>query len=192
MEYLVGPGHEARSPIDGGVLQAPASDREAMVLAMDPEVYKESNRVAQMMVDAGDGEEVLPSKAQKSFFPAPVCARRWLSLTSPNHDGDDDYFSSDLTDEQLMKTFGRLPARAPLCILFSGSDEYMPKTLDMAALVQKWIGVVKKGNGNADEENSGVVLGASHNLAGNPEEVVSDLVQRVLGFLNGLSAQANL
>jgi hypothetical protein len=193
MEYLIGPGHETREPIDGGILQAPASDRESIVLAMDSKVYEESCKVAQEMLDAGDGEEIMPKKVTKGFFsPAPVSAKRWLSLASPNHDGDDDYFSSDLSDDQLMKSFGALPARSPLCVLFSGSDEHMPKTLDMAALIQKWARFVKKGNGKVDEENSGVVKGASHNLAGNLEDVVQDLLSRVLGFLNGLPAQSNL
>ena len=193
MEYLVGPGHETREPIDGGILQAPASDRESIVLTMDSKVYEESCKVAQGMLDAGDGEEILPKKVTKGYFsPAPVSANRWLSLASPNHDGDDDYFSSDLSDDQLMKSFGALPARSPLCVLFSGSDEYMPKILDMAVLIQKWTIFVKKGDGKVDEENSGVVKGASHNLAGNPEDVVQDLLRRVLGFLNGLPAQSNL
>jgi hypothetical protein len=193
IEYLVGPGHETREPIDGGILQAPASDRESISLAIDPKVYEESCKVAQEMIDAGDGDEIMPKKITKGFFsPAKVSAKRWLSLASPNHDGDDDYFSSDLSDEQLMKSFGSLPARSPLCILFSGSDEYMPKTLDMAALIQKWAGFVKKGHGKVDEENSGVVKSASHNLAGNPEDIVQDLVMRVVRFLNGLPAQANL
>jgi len=193
MEYLVGPGHETREPIDGGILQAPASDREAMVAAIDPRVYEESCKIAQEMVDAGDGDEIISKKVTKGFFsPAPISAKRWLSLASPNHDGDDDYFSSDLSDEQLMKSFGSLPTRSPLCILFSGTDEFMPKTLDMAALIQKWAVFVKKGSGKVDEENSGVVKGASHNLAGNPEEVVQDLVRRILGFLDRLPAQSNL
>lgn len=192
MEYLVGPGHDAHAPIDGGILQAPVSDREAIVLAMDPELYKGSCEFSQKMVDAGDGDEVLPSKVIKSFFPGPISAKRWLSLASPNHDGDDDYFSSDLSDEQLKKSFGSLPLRSPLCVLFSGSDEYMPKTLDKAALVQKWIGFVKNGSGKADEENSGVVEKATHNLAGNPIEIVDDLVNRVLGFLDSLPAQSSL
>jgi hypothetical protein len=192
MEYLVGPGHEARSPIDGGILQAPVSDRESLVAALDPKVYEESCRIAQDMVDRDLGESIMPSNASKIFGPAPVCARRWLSLASPNHDGDDDYFSSDLSDEQLMNTFGSLPAKTPLCILFSGSDEHMPKTIDMARLIEKWIGFVKKGNGKVDEENSGIVEKATHNLMGNPEEVVADLLKRVLGFLAALPAQSNL
>ncbi|RAL63832.1 hypothetical protein DID88_003475 [Monilinia fructigena] len=108
LEYLTGPGHETNAPIDGGIIQAPASDREALGQEMDADVLKDSISLAQKMVDAGDGEEILPSSATQGFFPSPVCARRWLSLASPNHDGDDDYFSSDLTDEQLKKDFWKL------------------------------------------------------------------------------------
>lgn len=192
MEYLTSAGNDTRAPIDGGIIQAPASDREAIVMAMDPAVYAESCAVAQAMVASGDGKEILPSREMKGFSLVPVSANRWLSLASPNHDGDDDYFSSDLTDEQLMKSFGALPARSPLCILISGSDEYMPKTIDKADLVKRWIGFVKKGKGKADEENSGVLEGASHNLSGNPKDVVSGLTSRVLGFLDGLPSQSNL
>ncbi|KAA8566909.1 hypothetical protein EYC84_010006 [Monilinia fructicola] len=172
LEYLTGPGHETNAPIDGGIIQGPVSD-------------------PQKMVNAGDGEEVLPSSATQGFFPSPVCARRWLSLASPNHDGDDDYFSSDLTDEQLKKTFGSLPARSPLCILFSGADEYVPKFVDKEALVKRWIDIVKKGDGKVDEENSVVVPGASHNLTKSPK-AVPELVKRVLGFLDGLSSHSHL
>ena len=193
MEYLVGPGYETRPPIDGGILQAPVSDREAILKELDPQVYEESCKVAQDMVDAGDSEEIMSRKVTKGLFaPAPVSAYRWLSLASPNHNGDDDYFSSDLSDEQLKKTFGNLPARSPLCILFSGNDEYIPKSLDKGALIQKWTSFVKEGDGKVDEKQSGVVAGASHNLAGNPEEIVNDLVTRVVGFLGGLPTQANL
>jgi hypothetical protein len=191
MEYLTGPGHELRSPIDGGIIQASASDREAMGQEMDAEVLRNSTALAQKMVDAGEGEEILPSSAVASIFPAPVCARRWLSLASPNHDGDDDYFSSDLTDEQLMKTFGSLPARSPLCILLSGEDEYMPKHIDKEALLRRWVEFVKKGDGKVDEEHSAVVPGASHNYMKSPE-VVPELVKKVVGFLNGLAKQAHL
>ncbi|RFU27875.1 hypothetical protein B7463_g8475, partial [Scytalidium lignicola] len=188
MEYLTGSGHEERPHIDGAIVQASASDREAMEMVLDPKILKESCLVAEAMVASGNGEEILPSRETNGFFPAPVCARRWLSLASPNHDGDDDYFSSDLTDEQLMKSFGSLPAGTPLCILFSGNDEYVPKSIDKKKLVQRWISIAKRGDGKVDEENSGVIPGASHNLDGNPIDVVNGLVKRVLGFLNGLGS----
>jgi hypothetical protein len=97
-----------------------------------------------------------------------------------------------LTDEQLLKSFGALPAGVPLCILFSGSDEYVLKTIDKEALLQRWIGIAKQGKGLVDEVNSGVMEGATHNLAGDKGEVVEGLVKRVLGFVNGLSAHSNL
>lgn len=193
MEYLTGPGHETRAPIDGGILQAPASDREAIIMELQPEIYEESCTVAQSMVAAGDGEEILPSRLTKQvFFQAPIAARRWLSLASPNHDGDDDYFSSDLTDDQLRKTFGTLPARSPLLILYSGDDEFVPKEIDKLALVKRWIGFAKEGPGKVDEEFSGVLEGASHNLWANAEEVVQDFLRRVLGFLNAFSLKPSL
>ena len=191
MEYLVGQGHETRAPIDGGILQAPVSDREGLVQVLDPNMYDEGCKVAQEMVNAGQGEGIMPSRFA-IFGPSPVCARRWLSLASPNHDGDDDYFSSDLSDEQLMKSFGSVPARTPLCILFSGGDEYMPKTIDKAALTGKWICFVKKGSGKVDEEHSGIVENATHNLTGDAEKIVADLVKRVLGFLAALPPHCNL
>jgi hypothetical protein len=192
MEYLTGAGHETRPAIDGAILQAPASDREGLVMEMDPEVYRRSCDSAKRMIEEGHGKEILPSYETKNFFPCPISARRWLSLASPDHDGDDDYFSSDLKDEQLIKSFGQLPARTPLCVIFSGSDEYMLKSIDKAGLIKRWSDIAKTGKGRIDEINSGVVEGASHNLAGNPEDVVAALVSRVLGFLDGLSPQANL
>ncbi len=194
VEYLTGEGHEKRAKIDGGILQGPVSDRQAIVAGLDATFYEGSCTLAQSMVDAGEGNEILPGKSMKSFFgAAPVSAKRWLSLASPNHDGDDDFFSSDLTDEQLMKTFGKLPKGTPLCIMHSGSDEYVPKDLDKEGLIHRWIGIVKKGDGVVDEVNSVVLEGATHNLAGCSEEVLSRLVKRVLGFLDGLDGTpANL
>lgn len=189
MEYLTGKGHASREPIDGGIIQAPVSDREAILL--DPREaasYEKNCKLAQAMIDAGDGDQILPVKV----FPCPVSAKRWLSLASPNHDGDDDYFSSDLADERLIRSFGALPTKSPLCILYSGADEYVPPRIDKEALVKRWIEIVKKGEGVVDEENSGVIEGASHNLEKDPEDVVQGLVKRVLGFLNGLSPQSNL
>jgi hypothetical protein len=188
MEYLTGTGREERAPIDGGIIQAPASDREAILMTMDNATYEKDCTTAQAMIDAGEGDQILNGKA----FPCPVTATRWLSLASPKHDGDDDYFSSDLSDEQLMKSFGALPAKSPLCILFSGADEYVPPSIDKEALIKRWIGIVKRGEGVVDEVNSGIIEGASHNLEKSPEDVVQGLVKRVLGFLDGLPPHANL
>lgn len=191
MEYLTGKGHQNRSPIDGGVIQAPASDREAMLMNDNDGTYEKGCETAQKMIDAGEGNAIMPSKLT-GFGNCPVTAKRYLSLASPNHDGDDDYFSSDLSDEKLMKSFGALPARSPLLILFSGKDEYVPKHTDVPALVKRWIAITKKGKGVVDEDNSGILEGASHNLSESPDACVNDLVKRVLAFLGGLQMQSNL
>ncbi|KAK0104872.1 hypothetical protein ONS95_005138 [Cadophora gregata] len=194
IEYLTGSGHASRAKIDGGILQGPVSDRQAIESGLDPALYSGSCAAAKAMVEAGDGDEILPSKTMKSFFgPAPVSAERWLSLASPDHDGDDDFFSSDLNDERLMKTFGALPRETPLCVLHSGSDEYVDPKLDKEGLIRRWIEIAKKGEGRIDEANSGILEGALHNLKGASEEVMDGFVKRVLGFLESLEgAQANL
>lgn len=194
IEYLTGTGHASRAKIDGGILQGPVSDRQAIEGGLDPALYAGSCETAKAMVEAGDGDEILPSKTLKSFFgPAPVSAKRWLSLASPDHDGDDDFFSSDLSDERFMKTFGALPRDIPLCVLHSGSDEYVDPKMDKDGLIRKWIEVAKNGEGRIDEVHSGVLEGATHNLKGASEEVMAGLVKKVLGFLERLQgAQANL
>jgi hypothetical protein len=192
MEYLTGAECETRPPIDGGIIQAPASDREGMLMSMPESIYKSSCEAAQKMVDAGDGTEILPTKKTKGLFPGVVTAKRFLSLASPNHDGDDDYFSSDLSDEQLMKSFGRLPKGTPLCVLHSGNDEYVPESISKQGLLDRWTEITNNGEGRIDEVASGVIEGASHSLGGNAEGVVGELVQRVLKFLDGLEVQPNL
>lgn len=189
LKYLTGPGHEKRPYIEGGIIQAPASDREGVKEAMEahwPGLYQESCIAAQQMVDAGEGEEFIPLKYLKLYAlfgpPPPISARRWLSFASPKHDGDDDMFSSDLIDEQLMKTFGALPAKTPLCILMSGNDEFVPKSIDKHALLKRWIGIIKKGEGQVDEEYSGIIEDASHNLENDKEAIIKELVSRVCGF----------
>lgn len=191
MEYLVGPGRENRAHIDGAILQAPVSDREAILMSMSVEQYDMSVAVAQAMANDGRADEIVPASATGGFFPVPVNARRWLSLLSPNHDGEDDYFSSDLPESQLNRTFGMLPARTPLCILYSGADQYVPPEIDKVALVEKWIEIVQR-NGKVDTEHSGVIEGALHNLSKDPADVVAELFRRVIGFLSGLRSSALL
>jgi hypothetical protein len=70
--------------------------------------------------------------------------------------------------------------------LFSGEEENVSKELDKEALVKKWTGVANAAGASIDEQNGGVVPGASHNLNGNPDSVVQDLVGRVLAFVGRL------
>ncbi len=189
--YLVGPGHDTRPAIDGAILQAPVSDREFIVTQMTPTQYQSSVTTAQAMVSEGKGEEIMPSSETFGFFGGVVCARRWLSLMSPNHDGEDDYFSSDLSDSQLQSSFGAVPLGTPLCILIGGKDEYMPATIDKQALLQRWISFIQR-RGKVDEKHSGIIKDASHNFEKDSSEVLADLIGRVIGFVDGLGSHAAL
>ncbi|KAI9786590.1 MAG: hypothetical protein M1839_006139 [Geoglossum umbratile] len=191
MEYLTGRGREARPAIDGAILQAPVSDREAIQMALSKEAYQQSVAAAQSLISNNQGSEILPSTLTSNIFgPAPCSAYRWYSLASSPHSNaestataTEDFFSSDLPASHLQQTFGRIPPNTPLCILYSGLDQFVPGVVDKKALVQRWIEAAK---GAVDERHSGIVEGATHSLTGNPEEVIGDLMGRVAGFLRGL------
>lgn len=189
MEYLTAPASSAkpRLSIDAAIIQAPCSDREAFLDILGNDQYTALNARAQEMVNAGNEEEVMSFKGYDEIFPGvPVCARRWLSLTSPDGTGSDDYFSQDLSEEQLARSFGSLPAKTPLCVLFSGQDEFA-KQVDKPALLTRWIAATRKGQGRIDEEFSGIVQDASHALKEVEQSVVDELVERVVAFVKSIS-----
>lgn len=191
MEYLVGAGKDERSKIHGAVLQAGVSDREAMEVCFssseDQTMYKSTVEMAREWVASGRAQDVLPnSKVTTGLFGCSMTAYRFLSLASPDKDGDDDYFSSDLVDERLVGSFGSIGKDTPIMFLFSGSDQHVPESVDKQALVERWTEHVKTGGGVVDEVHGGVVPGAHHNLEGDPENVREDLLRRVLGFTERL------
>lgn len=179
MEYLVGKGSESRPKIDGGILQAGISDREAMHLTT--EGLDETVKIVQDIVKEGKSEDVLPFSISNPFFSdTPITAYRFLSLATKG--GDDDYFSTDLEDEVLEQGFGKIPEGTGFCVVLSGSDEYMGEDVDKKELIEKWLGFAKRAGAKVDG-NSGVVEEATHNLKGCEEGVMRDLVERVVGFL---------
>ncbi|OJJ42469.1 hypothetical protein ASPZODRAFT_20439 [Penicilliopsis zonata CBS 506.65] len=191
LTYLLAPGVPR---VRAGILQAPVSDREALSLLMAPGQLREAIQAAQAISSAENGKDkdkdgrktTLPPHLLPSFMAVPMTAYRFLSLASPNHDGDDDLFSSDLTDAQLARTFGAIPAATPLCILYSGSDQFVPDTVDKEALVQRWIAASRAGTGAVDEAFSGVVPGATHTMEGAPQASLDDFFDRVGWFLQKL------
>lgn len=70
--------------------------------------------------------------------------------------------------------------------LLGSEDPFVAKSTDKVALLGKWARFVKEGGGTVDEVNGGVIEGGHHNLDGDPEEVVADLVSRVVRFVEGL------
>jgi Protein of unknown function (DUF1749) len=204
--------HIRRPAVDGAILQAPVSDREGILDALtddngrfrDAELHGTYLQLVEMAKtctysDKNKHDVVLPISltSKLGYPPVPITARRFLSLVAPDgpeNPGEDDLFSSDLSDKQLDETFGMILARDllthKLLVLYSGSDEYVPKSLDKTKLLQRWRAATDKSFRKIwDDEHSGVVPGASHNLGGEGEgEARRDLAARVKAFLEDVGA----
>lgn len=195
-----------RPAVDGAILQAPVSDREMflkemkngtpdftasqIVMCHDQLVSFAKN---QPYTHKDNVESILPlSMTAKMGLPpdVPICARRFLSLASPDSPAkpsQDDLFSSDLTDERLQETFGAIALRKllhnQLLVLYSGNDEYSPSWVNKEKLLQRWKNVVRD---KWYEPGSGVVEGASHNVKGVGEAPQRDLINRVTHYLGSI------
>jgi pimeloyl-ACP methyl ester carboxylesterase len=208
LHYLYSPNsgyglqHQVRPPLDGAILQAPASDREGLqaIIADSPQP-DELKKVYNELVDFAKKQpyteknidNVLPMHlTSKLSYPAdtPLSARRFLSLVSPEspeHPSEDDLFSSDLSDKRLQETFGKIGTQgiiqSKLLFLYSGNDEYCPHWVDKEKLLQRWQQATEAGGGSWDTENSGVIVGASHNVK---DEGQQELIDRILRYLHSL------
>lgn len=163
-------------------------------MMMGKDAYDRSWKHAQKLIKAERGADIMPAQLTQNQFEAPCTADRWYSLTSPLHDGADDFFSSDTPDEKLDETFGKVtPAETPLLILYSGADEFTPKAVDKHALVGRWFRACEKGGVNVDRVNSGVVDKATHNLEGSVEGKREALirVERFLGWVGAGEGNAS-
>lgn len=90
--------------------------------------------------------------------------------------GDDDYFSSDLSDDRLAAIWGSL--EQPVLILPSEKDEWVPADVDVGAMVNRWKSFCKPGIAS---ELSGLTPGANHRV----EDAAGQewLIDRVARFL---------
>ncbi|KAF2028683.1 DUF1749-domain-containing protein [Setomelanomma holmii] len=193
MEYLVGPDSQSHPGVDGVILQGGVSDREAWDDMLQTEDEKAAFQgvvdKAKSMIDKGEEKECLKLKGNvvAEALGAPMSAYRTYSLLAKG--GDDDYFSSDLSDEHFEGTFGKISASTSVCFLLGSEDPYVPKKVDKAELLEGWAKIVREGGGMVDSVNGGVVQGAHHNFNGDPDEVVAGLVKRVVGFVEGLERE---
>ncbi|RKP29503.1 DUF1749-domain-containing protein [Metschnikowia bicuspidata] len=138
--------------LDGGILQAPVSDSEAP-------------------------DELLPLGAPKILFGSPMCAYRYYSLVSKY--GDDDYFSSYLTDEDFENSFGQV--LVPLLVLYSDSDEFVPSSIDKQALIMQWQRNIKPGIWSPP---SALIKVGTHNVGtGSEPGAVENMISHVVAFL---------
>lgn len=108
-------------------LQAPVSDREGHEHAFLDQALD--------LVNNGKPEEMLPRAA----FWAPITAQRYVDL----HErlGMDDYFSSDLTDDELQDRLGHISVK--MLVACSGKDEYASH-LDTSRHLERMAAVIPK------------------------------------------------
>lgn len=188
------PGHESRPQIHGAILQGGVSDREAWDFLLESKEEKDSCAAvlaeAQRLISQGKEREIVYREGNivQKELGAAINAYRTNSLLAVG--GDDDYFSTDLDDETLRNSFGRIPRDVPVCFLLGSEDPFVHKSTDKIKLLSRWAGFVKESSGKVDEVHGGIVQGGHHNLDGDPEEVVGDLVKRVVGFVEGLGEGA--
>jgi len=150
---------------DAVVLQAPVSDRESMM--MDEENVERRSRAARMVAE-GKGMELMPS----GDYWAPITSYRFNSLCGKMT--DDDMFSSDLKDGQLKEKLDCVDV--PALLIFSGSDEYVPKTVDTKLLAKRMKDAMKS------EDVEAIILDGADHAASSPDSVAA-LVNAVSKFL---------
>ncbi|ODM24096.1 hypothetical protein SI65_01686 [Aspergillus cristatus] len=200
--------HVQRLAIDGAIMQAPVSDREAIQWVLKwgigdrspeqcPEVYQKMEAFAR---DAAPRDEVsgfdtlLPLELTSTIYPSStaISCRRFLSLVSPESSQaprEDDLFSSDLSDEQLEKTFGMVQRqgllKGRLAVLISGADQSIPDWVNKDNLLSRWKKATdSEGPAIWDQEHSGIIPNASHALSNDDQAVPREfLVGKVMGFL---------
>ncbi|KAB5580415.1 hypothetical protein GE09DRAFT_1082095 [Coniochaeta sp. 2T2.1] len=205
--------HVERPAVDGAIMQAPVSDREAILWVLQhgfkgrssaevKAVWDKLGTLAKEIAAKGESssavDEILPLWMTSYIYPAdtPISARRFLSLFSPDSPaapGEDDMFSSDLADEQFTRTFGMVKDRGllrhKLMVLMSGADQAVPDWIDKEALLDRWRAATDR-EGDAAEQiwdkGSGLIPNASHALSNDDQtEARRFLVGRVLGYLQG-------
>ncbi|XP_019180531.1 PREDICTED: UPF0613 protein PB24D3.06c isoform X2 [Ipomoea nil] len=143
--------------------QAPVSDREYRATLPDTASMID---LASKMISEGQGSELMPREANPD---APITAYRYHSLCAYN--GDDDLFSSDLSDDQLKQRLGHM-CNTPCQVIFSMGDEYVPDYVDKKALVDR----LCRAMGGAEKVE---IEHGNHSLSNRVEEAVQAIVNFV-------------
>ncbi|KAL4870099.1 hypothetical protein BDV12DRAFT_207995 [Aspergillus spectabilis] len=205
--------HTLRPQLDGAIMQAPVSDREAIHLVLSQgwmgrtpaqvkEIYNNLEKIAHESIaqNPDPGFDVLLPIHMTGVigYPGnvPLSARRFLSLVSPQSPakpGEDDLFSSDLGEDVLKTTWGKIKEGkllgGKLLVLVSGADQSVPGWVDKEVLLRRWRVILDGGDSEEGvwDEGSGIVPDASHALSNDDQaEPRRNLVGRVMGYLRGV------
>ncbi|KAJ4722365.1 UPF0613 protein PB24D3.06c [Melia azedarach] len=149
--------------VRAAILQAPVSDREYR--ATLPETAAMID-LASTMIKEGRGLELMPKEADPC---SPITAQRYHSLCA--YMGEDDMFSSDLSDDQLRQRLGQM-ANTPCQVIFSMADEYVPEYVDKKALVER----LCRALGGAEKVE---IEHGNHSLSNRVQEAVQSIIDFV-------------
>lgn len=179
-----------RPKLDGAIIQASVSDRQAFftMKGNTREFWEESlTAVSKLLAEDynGNKDKLVPAHYNSHFFDTPISNYRWHSLLAVR--GEDDYFSSDLNADDFSKTFGEIVSKATtrqLLVLYSGSDEFVPKDVDKVALVTRFQAATDP---TVWSPLSGIVEGATHQVdQGSAPGAEIELITRIRDFLTTL------
>ncbi len=154
---LLGQGGGARLGITALILQGGVSDRDyAVASCPDTPAFL---LAAQELLASGHPEALMPRDASC----APVTASRYLSLCSRL--GGDDFFSADLTSEEVSSRVGVVCC--PVLVVCSGADEYVPAGVDQAVLGERLLAAMSPlvAPFTADMRRIVTIDGADHALS---------------------------
>lgn len=215
MRYLTGPNplsqnKPPRPKVQGAILQAPVSDREAAlhVVEEDADVKKAFIRAMEIATSTPTGfakDVVLPLSCTKPIFGlVPISVERWLSLTSPGSPQDpsnEDFFSSDLSNDTFRKTFGSIGLNGLLrrkngsengnlesiLILISDADEFAQPRGGQSKLLERWRATMREDTCAFVHRESAVIMNATHDISGDDwsskEARLVVLRKKVLAYL---------
>ena len=172
-----------KSLVHGIVLQAPVSDREALLAEDRSEeelrALEEFKDLASRLISEGKGNELLPRKACELLGPPDVItAYRFDSLT--RRMGDDDMFSSDLLDDELIEKLGHV--NVPCLLVISADDEYVPKFVDSTRLAERMAHAMAVGPSNAAKPI--VLPSGGHGVR--TQEGQAQMIDSLVDFLSSL------
>ncbi|OAP64665.1 hypothetical protein AYL99_00637 [Fonsecaea erecta] len=218
MHYLVSPVSTSspRPSVSGAILQAPVSDREAILHAVfESPAAKLGYEAALQIASSTPGEKhkttILPMDLTTPLFgPSPISITRFLSLASPDSPGRpamDDYYSSDLSDQRLRETFGQIGAvphlqpssqgaKKSVLVLQGADDQSIPPTVDKALLLSRWKSALESTAEATLSPHSLIIPHAQHDISGESKETrrarLVDMRSAVLKYLHDVVGGVDL
>lgn len=161
----------SRDLISAVVLQGAVGDRD--YIQSNPELLKMVEK-ARELNNSGKEQTFL----RDYLYNAPITAKRFSSLAERL--SDEDMFSVDLTEEELLPILE--PVTIPISLCFSSGDEYIPDPSAQRRLADRMVSVLKAGRSSVRVECS--YYEGNHGLT--EEKMYTPFVKDVASFLKNI------